>query len=166
MTLPPNHRVLHGGIWSTALADQQSERFNDWQHHVSTQAQGETELVQIGSKHGTPVTVHMTDALFCQACGTRLVGILGGFAFAAVIQLVAIATILFSIATFMFLLALLAFVLSYAVVTETNTIFYAPGSLGAYALFDTYGAVFVLLFGIGLAGSAPKQPGSPRPSWH
>jgi hypothetical protein len=90
-----------------------------------------------------------------------LVGILGGFAFAAVIQLIAMekkgilitaATIMFSIATFMFLLALLAFVLSYAVVAETNTIFYALGMLGAYALFDTYGAVFVLLFGIGLAG--------------
>jgi len=90
-----------------------------------------------------------------------LVGILGGFAFAAVIQLIAMekkgklitaTTILFSIATFMFLLALLAFVLSYAVVAETNTTFYALGMLGAYALFDTYGAVFVLLTGIGLAG--------------
>ncbi len=90
-----------------------------------------------------------------------LVGILGGFAFAAVVQLIAMekkgklitaATILFSIATFMFLLALLVFVLSYAVVAETNTLFYALGTLGAYALFDTYGAVFVLLAGIGLAG--------------
>ncbi len=90
-----------------------------------------------------------------------LVGILGGFAFAAVIQLIAMekkgklitaTAILFSIATFMFLLALLAFVLIYAVVAETNTTFYALGTLGAYALFDTYGAVFVLLAGIGLAG--------------
>jgi hypothetical protein len=90
-----------------------------------------------------------------------LVGILGGFAFAAVVQLIAMkkkgelitaVTILFSMATFMFLLALLAFVLGYAVVAETNTTFSALGTLGAYALFDTYGAVFVLLIGIGLAG--------------
>lgn len=52
----------------------------------------------------------------------------------------------------MFLLALLAFVLSYAVVAETNMTFYAFRNFGAYALFDTYGAVFVLLTGIGLAG--------------
>ena len=92
-----------------------------------------------------------------------LVGILGGFAFAAVIQLIAMekkgklitaTAILFSIATFMFLLALLAFVLIYAVVAETNTTFYALGTLGAYALFDTYGAVFVLLAGIGGARGA------------
>lgn len=105
-----------------------------------------------------------------------LVGILGGFAFTAVIQFIAVekkgkfitaATVLFSIATFIFLLALLAFVLSYAVVAETNTTFYALGTLGAYALFDTYGVVFVLLFGIGLAGwIRSKQPGLPRPSWH
>jgi|GEM_PF-6003034 len=67
-------------------------------------------------------------------------------------KLITAAAILFSIATFMFLLALLAFVLGYAVVAETNTTFYALGTLGAYALFDTYGAVFVLLSGIGLAG--------------
>ena len=88
-------------------------------------------------------------------------GILGGLAFAAVVQLIAMkkkgelitaVTILFSMATFMFLLALLAFVLGYAVVAETNTTFSALGTLGAYALFDTYGAVFVLLSGIGLAG--------------
>jgi ribosomal protein L40E len=61
MTLPPNQRMFHGGIRSTALADQLSARFNDRQHHVSTQVQGETALVQIGSKHGTPVTVHIGD---------------------------------------------------------------------------------------------------------
>lgn len=90
-----------------------------------------------------------------------LVDILGGFAFAAVVQLIVMekkgklitaATILFSIATFMFLLALLVFVLSYTVVAETNLTFYAFRNFGAYALFDTYGAAFVLLTGIGLAG--------------
>ena len=61
MTLPPNQRMFHGGICSAALADQLSARFNDRQHRVSTQVQGDTALVQIGSKHGTPVTVHIAD---------------------------------------------------------------------------------------------------------
>jgi hypothetical protein len=61
MTLPPNQRMFHGGIRSAALADQLSARFNDRQHRVSTQMQGDTALVQIGSKHGTPVTVHVAD---------------------------------------------------------------------------------------------------------
>ena len=61
MTLPPNQRMFHGGIRSSALADQLSARFNDRQHRVSTQVQGETALVQIGSKHGTPVTIHIAD---------------------------------------------------------------------------------------------------------
>jgi len=90
-----------------------------------------------------------------------LAGILGGFAFATLMQLiemdkkgkiVTITTILFSIATFMFLLALLAFTLTYAVVAETNMTFYNLSTLGAYALFDVYGAIFVLLAGIGVAG--------------
>jgi hypothetical protein len=61
MTLPANQRMFHGGIRAAALADQLSARFNDRQHRVSTQIQGDTALVQIGSKHGTPVTVHITD---------------------------------------------------------------------------------------------------------
>jgi hypothetical protein len=61
MTLPSNQRMFHGGIRAAALADQLSARFNDRQHRVNTQVQGETALVQIGSKHGTPVTVHITD---------------------------------------------------------------------------------------------------------
>ncbi len=61
MTLPPNQRMFHGGIQSAALADQLSARFNDRQHRVSTQVQGDTAVVQIGSKHGTPVTIHIAD---------------------------------------------------------------------------------------------------------
>lgn len=61
MSLPPNQRMFHAGIRSAALADQLSARFNDRQHRVRTLAQNETVLVQIGSKHGTPVTVHITD---------------------------------------------------------------------------------------------------------
>jgi hypothetical protein len=56
-----NQRMFHGNIRSAALADQLSARFNDRQHRVSTQVQGLTALAQIGSKHGTPLTVHITD---------------------------------------------------------------------------------------------------------
>ena len=105
----------------------------------------------------------MTVDLVLQENGiyATLAGILGGFAFATLItlfemekkgKLITATTILFAIATFMFLLALLAFVLIYAVVAETNMTFYNLGTLGAYALFDAYGAIFVLLAGIGLAG--------------
>lgn len=61
MTLPSNQRMFHGGIRAAALADQLSARFNDRQHRTSVQVRGETALVQIGSKHGTPVTVHIAD---------------------------------------------------------------------------------------------------------
>jgi hypothetical protein len=61
MNNAPNQRMFHGGIRAAALADQLSARFNDRQHLVSILAQGETNLVQIGSKHGTPVTIHIAD---------------------------------------------------------------------------------------------------------
>ena len=53
--------MFHGNITAAALADQLAARFADRQHHAATENQGETSLVQIGSKHGTPVTVHITD---------------------------------------------------------------------------------------------------------
>ena len=61
MTLPANQRMFHGGIRAAALADQLGARFNDRQRRVKVQSQGDTALVQIGSKHGTPVTVHIAD---------------------------------------------------------------------------------------------------------
>ena len=61
MALPPNHRMFHGGIRAAALADQLAARFNDRQHKTRVEARGETALVQVGSKHGTPVTVHIAD---------------------------------------------------------------------------------------------------------
>ena len=61
MTLPTNQRMFHGGIRAAALADQLAARFNDRQRRTKTQSQGDTALVQIGSKHGTPVTVHIAD---------------------------------------------------------------------------------------------------------
>jgi uncharacterized membrane protein len=105
----------------------------------------------------------MTVDLVLQENGifATLVGILGGFSFAAVMQLIesprkgklaTALTILFSLVTFMFLLALLVFVVTYAVVAETNQTFTELATLGAYALFDTYAAIFLLLAGIGLAG--------------
>ena len=56
-----NQRMFHGGSRAAALANQLSARFTDRQHRVSSQIQGETAVVQIGSKHGTPVTVHIAD---------------------------------------------------------------------------------------------------------
>ena len=53
--------MFHGNITAAALADQLAALIADRQHHAATENQGETSLVQIGSKHGTPVTVHITD---------------------------------------------------------------------------------------------------------
>ena len=53
--------MFHGGIRAAALADQLAARFNDRQHRTHVQSEGDTALVQIGSKHGTPVTVHIAD---------------------------------------------------------------------------------------------------------
>lgn len=61
MTLPPNQRMFHGGIRAAALADQLAARFNDRQRRTKVESRGDTALVQIGSKHGTPVTVHIAD---------------------------------------------------------------------------------------------------------
>jgi hypothetical protein len=61
MTLPTNQRMFHGGIRAAALADQLTARFNDRQHRTQVRSEGDTALVQIGSKHGTPVTVHIAD---------------------------------------------------------------------------------------------------------
>lgn len=56
-----NQRMFHGTLSSAALADQLAARFNDRQRRVQVQTGAGTSLVQIGSKHGTPVTVHIAD---------------------------------------------------------------------------------------------------------
>jgi hypothetical protein len=61
MTLPSNQRMFHGGIRATALAEQLAARFNDRQRRTKVESHGDTALIQIGSKHGTPVTVHIAD---------------------------------------------------------------------------------------------------------
>jgi len=57
----PSQRMFNGDIRAAALADQLAARFNDRQRRVMIENRGETSLVQIGSKHGTPVTAHITD---------------------------------------------------------------------------------------------------------
>ncbi|RPJ44216.1 MAG: zinc ribbon domain-containing protein [Chloroflexi bacterium] len=53
--------MFHGTIRSGALADQLSARFHDRQHRTSVERYGDSALAQIGSKHGTPVSVHIAD---------------------------------------------------------------------------------------------------------
>lgn len=53
--------MFNGHITAATLADQLSARFHDRQHRVSVRTQGSSALVQIGSKHGTPVTLHIAD---------------------------------------------------------------------------------------------------------
>ena len=50
-------RMFHGRIRAVALADQLAARFTDRQHHVKIERYADSALVQIGSKHGTPITV-------------------------------------------------------------------------------------------------------------
>ena len=60
---PPitNQRMFHGSIHAAALADQLCARFSDRQHKTRIERYGDSALVQVGSKHGTPVTVHIAD---------------------------------------------------------------------------------------------------------
>jgi hypothetical protein len=58
---PPNQRMFHGHITSAALADQLTARFQQRHYQVGVQNGNGTALVQIGSKHGTPLTVHIAD---------------------------------------------------------------------------------------------------------
>jgi hypothetical protein len=53
--------MFHGNISAATLADQLAARFNDRQRRVRVTNMGITALVQIGSKHGTPVSLHITD---------------------------------------------------------------------------------------------------------
>ena len=59
--MPNNQRMFHGGIKAAALADHLSARFNDRQHRTHLEVKGESALVQIGSKHGTPITINITE---------------------------------------------------------------------------------------------------------
>jgi hypothetical protein len=59
--LPTHQRMFHGGISAVALADQLAARFHDRQAQTHVERYAGSALVQIGSKHGTPVTVHIAD---------------------------------------------------------------------------------------------------------
>jgi len=59
--LPSNQRMFHGGIKAAALADHLIARFNDRQHRTHIELRGESALIQIGSKHGTPMKIHISD---------------------------------------------------------------------------------------------------------
>jgi hypothetical protein len=59
--LPTHQRMFHGGIHAVALADQLAARFHDRQAQTHVERYAGSALVQIGSKHGTPVTVHVAD---------------------------------------------------------------------------------------------------------
>jgi len=61
MDIPTNQRMFHGSIRAGALADQLVARFNDRQHRTHSEQHGDSAVIQIGSKHGTPVTVHVAD---------------------------------------------------------------------------------------------------------
>ena len=54
-------RMFHGSIRAGAFADQLSARFADRQHRTQVQHHGDSALMQIGSKHGTPLTIHFVD---------------------------------------------------------------------------------------------------------
>lgn len=54
-------RMFHGTITSAALADQLAARFNERHNRTVLQAGNGTAFVQIGSKHGSPVSIHITD---------------------------------------------------------------------------------------------------------
>lgn len=90
-----------------------------------------------------------------------LAGILAGFAISAVVQLLSsniqgklttVTIVVFSASTVMFLYSLLVFVLLFAAAAEQNAIPTKLDNLGNYALLVVFGAVFVFLAGIGLAG--------------
>jgi RNA polymerase subunit RPABC4/transcription elongation factor Spt4 len=53
--------MFHGTISACALADQLCARFNDRQHRTRIERHGDSAVVQIGSPHGTPLTLHMAD---------------------------------------------------------------------------------------------------------
>jgi ribosomal protein L40E len=54
-------RMFHGHISAAALADQLAARFSERHTRTAVSTGSGTALVQIGSKHGTPVSVHIAD---------------------------------------------------------------------------------------------------------
>ncbi len=105
----------------------------------------------------------MTVENYLQETGAlaTLAGILGGFAFAAVVQflssenksrLVTATIVTFSASTVMFLYALVVFVLLFATTAELNSVPTDLDPIGTAALLVLIGAVLVFLGGIALSG--------------
>lgn len=105
----------------------------------------------------------MTVENYLQETGAfaTLAGILGGFAFSAVVQLLTndnknklhtSAIVVFSASTVLFLYSLVVFVLIFAATAELNSVISELDSLGTTALLVLVGAVMVFLGGIALTG--------------
>jgi hypothetical protein len=54
-------RMFHGTITSAAMADQLAARFNEAHYQTRVTPGSGTALIQIGSQHGTPLTLNMAD---------------------------------------------------------------------------------------------------------
>ena len=90
-----------------------------------------------------------------------LAGVLAGFAISAVIQLLSTNTegklvtatiVSFSASTVMFLYSLIVFVLTFAATAEQNKVLTELDNLGTIAVLVMFGAVYVFLAAIGIAG--------------
>lgn len=57
----PAQRMFHGTINAAGVVDQLSARFHDRQHRTAVSHYGGSSVIQIGSQHGTPVTVSIAD---------------------------------------------------------------------------------------------------------
>jgi len=58
---PLNQRMFHGTINASALADQLIARYNDRQNRTFVQKSSGSAVIQVGSKHGTPISVNIAD---------------------------------------------------------------------------------------------------------
>jgi hypothetical protein len=105
----------------------------------------------------------MTIENYLQETGilATLAGILGGFAFSAVVQLLAsekqdkftTATIItFSLSSLVSFYAVIAFVLIFAATAEKNAVLTELDNMGTVALMALLGAIFVFLSGVAMAG--------------
>jgi len=90
-----------------------------------------------------------------------LAGVLAGFSLAAVIQLLTLNTggrlttagiVVFSAASVMFLYSLIVAVLSFSAAAELNRVPAELDTLNVGALLITFGAIYVFVGGIGMAG--------------
>lgn len=105
----------------------------------------------------------MTLENYLQEAGAfaTLTGIMAGFSLSAVIELLGstrpgrlttAAIVVFSASAVMFLYALVVSILSFAAAAELNSVPTELDGIGTVALLIMFGALFVFLSGIGLAG--------------